>query len=68
MVFDGNKKVKGIKRYIVVYKNGFLLVIMITEANVHDSKAGLLLMRTLKYFLCPIKVTLANGGYREEII
>jgi hypothetical protein len=41
---------------------------MITVANVHDSKALLLLMRTLKYFLCPIKVILADGGYRREII
>nr|WP_315201626.1 transposase [uncultured Flavobacterium sp.] len=66
--FDGNKKVKGIKRHIVVDKNGFLLAIMITVANVHDSKALLLLMRTLKYFLCPIKVILADGGYRGDII
>jgi putative transposase len=66
--FDGNKKVKGIKRHIVVDKNGFLLAIMVTVANVHDSKAVLLLMRTLKYFLCPIKVILADGGYRGEII
>lgn len=66
--FDGNKKVKGIKRHIVVDKNGFLLAVMITVANVHDSKAVLLLMRTLKYFLCPIKVILADGGYRGEII
>jgi len=66
--FDGNKNVKGIKRYIVVDKNGFLLAIMVTVANVHDSKAVLLLMRTLKYFLCPIKVILADDGYRGEII
>lgn len=66
--FDGNKKIKGIKRHIVVDKNGFLLAIMVTVANVHDSKAVLLLMRTLKYFLCSIKVILAYGGYRGEII
>ncbi|WP_281635933.1 IS5 family transposase [Flavobacterium marginilacus] len=66
--FDGNKKVKGIKRHIVVDKNGFLLAIMVTVANVHDSKAADLLMRTLHYFLCPIKVILADGGYRGEVI
>jgi transposase len=66
--FDGNKKIKGIKRHIVVDKNGFLLAVMVTVANVHDSKAVLLLMITLKYFLCPIKVILADGGYRGEII
>lgn len=66
--FDGNKKVKGIKRHIVVDKNGFLSAIMVTAANVHDSKAVLLLMITLKYFLCPVKVILADRGYRGEII
>ncbi|MEN2436833.1 transposase [Weeksellaceae bacterium A-14] len=66
--FDGNKKVKGIKRHIVVDKNGFLLAIMVTVANIHDSKATELLMRTLSYFLSPIKIILADGGYRGEII
>lgn len=66
--FDGNKKVKEIKGHIVADKNGFLLAIMVTVANVHDSKAVLLLMRTLHYFLSPIKVILADGGYRGEII
>ena len=32
---DGNKKVKGIKRHIVVDKNGFLIAVMVTIANVH---------------------------------
>ncbi|WNI39185.1 transposase [Chryseobacterium sp. SG20098] len=66
--FDGNKKVKGIKRHIVVDKNGFLLSIMVTVANVYDGKAVELFMRTLSYFLCPVKVILADGGYRRDII
>lgn len=66
--FDGNQKGKGIKRHVVVDKNGFLLAIMVTVANIHDSKAVFLLMRTLNYFLCPVKVILADGGYRGEII
>jgi putative transposase len=66
--FDGNKKVKGVKRHIVVDKNGFLLAIMVTVANIDDSKAAGLLMRTLHYFLCPIKTILADSGYRGEAI
>jgi len=66
--FDGNKKVKGIKRHMIVDKNGFLLAIMVTVANIHDSKATEFLMRTLSYFLSPIKIILADGGYRGEII
>lgn len=66
--FDGGKKVKGIKRHIVVDKNGFLLAIMVSVANVHDSKAALLLMKTLRYLLIPLEVILADGGYRGGII
>jgi len=66
--FDGGKKVKGIKRHVVVDKNGFLLAVMVSVANVHDSKAALLLMKTLQYLLIPLQVILADGGYRGEII
>ncbi|WP_228430049.1 IS5 family transposase [Chryseobacterium binzhouense] len=53
--FDGNKKVKGIKRHVVVDKNGFLLAIMVTVANIHDSKAVDFLMRTMSYFFISCK-------------
>ena len=65
--FDGNKKVKGIKRHVVVDKNGFLVAVMVSVAHIHDSKAALLLMRVLKEFLCSIKIIIADGGYRGEI-
>ncbi|WP_066758804.1 transposase [Chryseobacterium glaciei] len=41
---------------------------MVSVANVHDSKAVLLLMKTLRYLLIPLQVILADGGYRGEII
>jgi len=62
--YDGNKKVKGVKRHVVVDKNGFLIAVMVGVAHVHDSKAALLLMRVLKEFLSSIKVIIADGGYR----
>lgn len=65
---DGNKKVKGIKRHVVVDKNGFLIAIMVTVANIHDSKAAYLLMRILKELCTSVKVILADGGYRGEVI
>jgi hypothetical protein len=40
---------------------------MVTVANIHDSKAVMLLMRVLKEMLCGIKVIIADGGYRGEI-
>ncbi len=65
--YDGNKKVKGIKRHVVVDKNGFLLAVMATVAGIHDSKAVLLLMRTLREVVCNLKLIIADGGYRGEI-
>lgn len=61
---DGNKKVKGIKWHMVVDKNAFLLAIMVTMSNM----AAYLLMRVLKELCSPLKVILADGGYRGEII
>jgi putative transposase len=65
---DGHKKVKGIKRHVVVDKNGFLIAIMVTVASIHDSKAAYLLMRVLKELCTSVKVILADGGYRGEMI
>ena len=47
--YDVGKKVKGIKWHIVVDKNGFLLAVMVSVANVYDNKAALLLMKILTY-------------------
>lgn len=65
---DGNKKVKAIKRHVIVDKNGFLIAVMVTIANMHDSKAVYLLMRVLKEMCSGIKVILTDGGYRGEVI
>lgn len=53
---------------MVVDKNGFLIAVMITVACIHDSKVAYLLMRTLKELCSHLKVILADGGYRGEII
>jgi transposase len=66
--FDGNKKVKGIKRHVVVDRNGFLLAVMVTVAHIHDSKAVRLLMRVLRESFHSIKVILADSGYCGDII
>lgn len=64
---DGNKKVKGIKRHAIVDKNGFLIAIMVTVANIHDGQTALQLMRVLKNLWSSVKVIIADGGYRGEI-
>lgn len=65
--FDGNKKIKGIKRHVVVDKNGFLIAVMVTVAHVHDSKAAYLPIRVLKELCTSVKAIIADGGYRGEI-
>jgi len=64
---DGNKKVKGIKRHVVVDKNGFLIAVMITVANMHDSKAATLLMKVLKNLCSSVTTIIADGGYRGQL-
>lgn len=66
--YDGNKKIKGIKRHVVVDKNGFLLAVMVTVAHIHDSQAVLGLIKVLQDCYASIQVILADGGYRGEII
>jgi putative transposase len=37
--FDGNKRIKGIKRHVLTCSFGFILAVLVTAANVHDSHA-----------------------------
>jgi len=36
---DGNKKIKGIKRHVLTCSIGLVLAVLVTAANVHDTKA-----------------------------
>jgi putative transposase len=42
--FDGNKKIKGVKRHVLTCSLGFVLAILVTAANIHDTKAAELLL------------------------
>lgn len=66
--YDGNKKIKGIKRHVVVDKNGFLIAVMVTVACFHDSTCVMQLLRVLKDSYHNIKTIIADGGYRGEVI
>lgn len=67
--FDGNKKIKGRKRHIMVDTLGILLGILVTEANVHDSVAAKILLPRMKGKLPRLKKILADGGYLgDELI
>jgi transposase len=41
---DGNKKVKGIKRHVLTCSLGFILAVLVTTANIHDTKAAEILL------------------------
>src|SRR3982750_3322661 len=42
--FDGNKKIKGVKRHVLTCSLGLVLAILVTAANVHDTRAAELLL------------------------
>ena len=65
--FDANKKVKGIKRSIVVDRNGFILGRRVDSAGRHDSKLAHGLVARTKYVWLTIKKILADRGYKGEI-
>lgn len=65
---DGGKKIKGIKRHLAVDSNGFPLTIVISRANLHDSKdaIGLAIDTICKY--PTIKLFKADNGYRGSLV
>ena len=64
---DGNKKIKGRKRHVVVDRNGWLIAVMVCVANIHDCKAAELLIRVFEESIIGIKLLIADGGYRGEL-
>jgi putative transposase len=64
--FDGNKRIKGRKRHILVDTLGILLGIIVTEANVHDSIAAKVLLKQMKGKLPYLKKILADAGYMGD--
>jgi transposase len=59
---DGNKKVKGRKRHIVIDKNSWLISVMVCVANIHDSKAAELLAKVLKENILSLKLIMRIKG------
>ena len=46
--YDGNKKVKGRKRHLLVDSLGLLISVVVTRANVHDLKGGRCLVHQIQ--------------------
>lgn len=50
---------------MVIDKNGFLIVVMVSTACINDGKVARLLARFVKELCCSIKVILADAGNRS---
>lgn len=61
---DGGKRVKGIKRHIVVEKNGYPLGANVTTANVHDTKGAEPLIDRILCLIPTIKQIKGDMGYK----
>ncbi len=61
---DGNKKINGRKRTILVDKLGLPFAIKVTAANVSDNEAGLLALEILKGKVPRLKKIAADAGYK----
>jgi putative transposase len=63
--YDGNKKVKGRKRHIMVDVLGLLLCVFVHAANIHDTKAaGVVMTKSLERY--PSLVAFCGDeGYRK---
>ena len=63
--FDGNKKIQGRKRHIVIDTLGLILVAVVHPANIHDSKGAYGVLSRLKEMnYRRMKMILADQGYR----
>lgn len=73
--FDGGKKVKGRKRFILVDTQGLLLAIYVCAASISEKAGAMKLLEYIKKVDClkdlcsQIELVWADGGYRgEELI
>lgn len=63
--YDGGKRVKGRKRHIVVDTLGLMVDVVVTTANVHDTKgAQKVLAKSVRWMKRKPKVVFADKGYQ----
>lgn len=62
---DGGKKIKGRKRHILVDTIGNLLGIVVHAVNIHDTKAGIMVVDKVLQIYSTIEAMSADTGYRN---
>ena len=58
--------IKGLKRHIVLYTIGYVIVVLVHAANIHDSRAAREVLAALFSIVDTIKKIWADGGYKGE--
>jgi transposase len=66
--YDGNKKIKGRKRHVVVDSLGNIVSNIVHPANIHDSVGAKLTIKNLFENTFGIKYMYADCGYRGKLI
>jgi transposase len=58
------KKIKGRKRHIVTDTNGFLVGLVVHEANIQDRDGAVYVLKSISRFYPFLRHVFADGGYR----
>ncbi len=66
--FDAGKKIKGRKRHIITDVCGLLLTVMVTAAHISDTAAAIPALNQLATTHPTVKLTWADGGYKNHAI
>ncbi len=66
--FDGNKKITGRKRHVIVDTLGNVLSVVVHAAHLHDTAMAELVVRRFREVFFRAKKIVADGGYRGKLI
>ena len=65
---DGNKKINGRKRHVLVDTMGNIVSNVVHPANIHDSVGAKLLFKNVGENIHGIRTVFADGGYRGKLM
>jgi putative transposase len=65
---DGNKHVKGVKKHISTDTNGFILTVVISPANIHDSKGAKNVITELAHKYKKVRKIFADQAYGGSLV
>jgi putative transposase len=65
---DGNKKINGRKRHIIVDSLGLPTALSVTAANVYDGNEGKNLLNYVKEVSCRLKIIRADDTYKGSFV